>query len=292
MADNFGGNIGSVAADLFPFLLTWIGIKNIAAKGELPDSVKWSFYIGAAILVVSSIFTICKVDEYNPETYARYHGLDQDANISANFFTIIKHAPKVFWTLGIVEFFSWTGFQYLWTYGAGTVAQNIWHTTNASSAAYQAAGNWFGVLSAVEVAVAIIYGLILQKLNDRIRKPAYALGMILGALGFWGLSVAPTKLWSFIAFIGIGMCWVTINSIPFTILTNALDGKHDGTYMGLFNCWICFPQIVASVCSFALYPLLGNYMPHMLAVAAVLALIGAFAVYVVKETSVEKGDIE
>ena len=178
------GNIGSVAADLFPFLLTWIGIKNIAAKGELPDSVKWSFYIGAAILVVSSIFTICKVDEYNPETYARYHGLDQDANISANFFTIIKHAPKVFWTLGIVEFFSWTGFQYLWTYGAGTVAQNIWHTTNASSAAYQAAGNWFGVLSAVEVAVAIIYGLILQKLNDRIRKPAYALGMILGALGF------------------------------------------------------------------------------------------------------------
>ena len=286
------GNIGSVAADLFPFFLTWIGVKNIAAKGELPDSVKWSFYIGAAILVVSSIFTIWKVDEYDPETYAKYHGLDQNANISENFFTIVKHAPKVFWTLGIVEFFSWTGFQYLWTYGAGTVAQNIWHTTNVSSAAYQAAGNWFGVLSAVEVGVAIIYGLVLQKLNDRIRKPAYALGMVLGALGFWGLSVAPTKLLSFVAFIGIGMCWVTINSIPFTILTNALDGKHDGTYMGLFNCWICFPQIVASVCSFALYPLLGNYMPHMLFVAAVLALIGAFTVYVVKETSVEKGDIE
>ena len=216
------GNIGSVAADLFPFFLTWIGVKNIAAKGELPDSVKWSFYIGAAILVVSSIFTIWKVDEYDPETYAKYHGLDQNANISENFVTIVKHAPKVFWTLGIVEFFSWTGFQYLWTYGAGTVAQNIWHTTNASSAAYQAAGNWFGVLSAVEVGVAIIYGLVLQKLNDRIRKPAYALGMVLGALGFWGLSVAPTKLLSFVAFIGIGMCWVTINSIPFTILTNAL----------------------------------------------------------------------
>ena len=238
------------------------------------------------------IFAIWKVDEYDPETYAKYHGLDQNANISENFFTIVKHAPKVFWTLGIVEFFSWTGFQYLWTYGAGTVAQNIWHTTNVSSAAYQAAGNWFGVLSAVEVGVAIIYGLVLQKLNDRIRKPAYALGMVLGALGFWGLSVAPTKLLSFVAFIGIGMCWVTINSIPFTILTNALDGKHDGTYMGLFNCWICLPQIVASVCSFALYPLLGNYIPHMLVVSAVLALIGAFTVYVVKETSVEKGDIE
>ncbi|WP_076460832.1 SLC45 family MFS transporter [Limosilactobacillus caccae] len=286
------GNIGSVAANLFPFFLTWIGVENVAAKGELPDSVKLSFYLGSLILVVSSIFTIWKVDEYDPATYAKYHGLDENEEISENFFTIIKNAPKVFWTLGLVEFFSWTGFQYLWTYGTGTVAENIWHTKDAASAAYQAAGNWFGVLSAVEVAVAIIWGLVLTRLNDKLRKPAYAFGMIVGALGFWGLSVAPTRFLSFVAFIGIGICWVTINSIPFTILTNALDGKHDGTYMGLFNCWICFPQIVASVASFALFPMLGNDIPHMLVASAILALIGAFAVYAVKETSVEKGDID
>lgn len=286
------GNIGSVAADLFPFFLTWIGVTNVAAKGELPDSVKFSFYLGALILVVSSIFTIWKVDEYDPETYAKYHGLSEEDHISENFFTIVKNAPKVFWTLGLVEFFAWTAFQYLWTYGTGAVAKNIWHTTNAASAAYQAAGNWFGVLSAIEVVVAIIWGLVLTKLNDKLRKPAYSFGMLVGALGFWGLSVAPTRFLSVIAFIGIGISWVTINSIPFTILTNALDGKHDGTYMGLFNCWICFPQIVASIASFALFPLLGNDIPHMLTVAGVLCFIGIFAVYVVKETSVEKGDID
>ncbi|GIC73748.1 sugar transporter [Limosilactobacillus fermentum] len=286
------GNIGSVAADLFPFLLTWIGVTNVAAKGELPDSVKFSFYLGALILVVSSIFTIWKVDEYDPETYAKYHGLSEEDHIGENFFTIVKNAPKVFWTLGLVEFFAWAAFQYLWTYGTGTVAKNIWHTTNAASAAYQAAGNWFGVLSAIEVVVAIIWGLVLTKLNDKIRKPAYSFGMLVGALGFWGLSVAPTRFVSVIAFIGIGISWVTINSIPFTILTNALDGKHDGTYMGLFNCWICLPQIVASIASFALFPLLGNDIPHMLTVAGVLCFIGIFAVYVVKETSVEKGDID
>lgn len=286
------GNIGSVAADLFPFFLTWIGVTNVAAKGELPDSIKVSFYLGALILVVSSIFTIWKVDEYDPETYAKYHGLSEEDHISKNFFTIVKNAPKVFWTLGLVEFFAWAAFQYLWTYGTGTVAQNIWHTTNAASAAYQAAGNWFGVLSAIEVVVAIIWGLVLTKLNDKLRKPAYSFGMLVGALGFWGLSVAPTRFLSVIAFIGIGISWVTINSIPFTILTNALDGKHDGTYMGLFNCWICFPQIVASIASFALFPLLGNDIPHMLTVAGVLCFIGTFAVYVVKETSVEKGDID
>lgn len=286
------GNIGSVAADLFPFFLTWIGVTNVAAKGELPDSVKFSFYLGTLILVVSSFFTIWKVDEYDPETYAKYHGLSEEDHISENFFTIVKNAPKVFWTLGLVEFFAWTAFQYLWTYGTGTVAKNIWHTTNAASAAYQAAGNWFGVLSAIEVVVAIIWGLVLTKLNDKLRKPAYSFGMLVGALGFWGLSVAPTRFLSVIAFIGIGISWVTINSIPFTILTNALDGKHDGTYMGLFNCWICFPQIVASIASFALFPLLGNDIPHMLTMAGVLCFIGIFAVYVVKETSVEKGDID
>lgn len=286
------GNIGSVAADLFPFFLTWIGVTNVAAKGELPDSVKFSFYLGTLILVVSSFFTIWKVDEYDPETYAKYHGLSEEDHISENFFTIVKNAPKVFWTLGLVEFFAWSAFQYLWTYGTGTVAKNIWHTTNAASAAYQAAGNWFGVLSAIEVVVAIIWGLVLTKLNDKLRKPAYSFGMLVGALGFWGLSVAPTRFLSVIAFIGIGISWVTINSIPFTILTNALDGKHDGTYMGLFNCWICFPQIVASIASFALFPLLGNDIPHMLTMAGVLCFIGIFAVYVVKETSVEKGDID
>jgi maltose/moltooligosaccharide transporter len=286
------GNIGSVAADLFPFLLTWIGVTNVAAKGELPDSIKVSFYLGTLILVVSSIFTIWKVDEYDPETYAKYHGLSEEDHISENFFTIVKNAPKVFWTLGLVEFFAWSAFQYLWTYGTGTVAKNIWHTTNAASAAYQADGNWFGVLSAIEVVAAIIWGLVLTKLNDKLRKPAYSFGMLVGALGFWGLSVAPTRFLSVIAFIGIGISWVTINSIPFTILTNALDGKHDGTYMGLFNCWICFPQIVASIASFALFPLLGNDIPHMLTVAGVLCFIGIFAVYVVKETSVEKGDID
>lgn len=285
-------NIGGVIANLFPYLLTAIGITNIAAQGELPNSVKWSFYLGSIILAVSTLFTVLKVDEYDPATYAKYHGIAESNEQTHNFGTIIKNAPKVFWTLGLVEFFCWASFQYLWTYGTGTVALNIWHTTNAASAGYQEAGNWFGVLSAMETVVAIVWGLIISKLNDRTRKPAYVFGLVLGAIGFWLLGVAATKTLSVIAFIGIGIAWVTINAVPFTILTNALDGKHDGTYMGLFNSWICLPQIVASVASFALYPLLGNYMPHMLTTAAVLTVLGALAVFLVKETSVEKGEVD
>ena len=94
---------------------------------------------------------------------------------------------------------------------------------------------------------------------------------------------------SVVAFIFIGIGWVTINSIPFTILTNALDGKHDGTYIGLFNCWICLPQICASVASFALYPMFtkmshGNGSAMMILFGAIFFIIGAFTVWVVKET--------
>ncbi|MCM0583419.1 SLC45 family MFS transporter [Weissella diestrammenae] len=284
------GNIGGVVANLFPFFFTAIGVANVAAAGQLPPSVKWAFYTGAFILAISAAFTVWKVDEYDPKTYAQYHGLEEKQE-KLNLFQILAKAPKVFWTLGLVEFFCWAGFQYLWTYGTGTVAQNIWHTTNAASAGFQDAGNWFGILSAIETVAAIVWGLIITKLNNKIRKPAYSIGLVLGAIGFFMLATTHVKSLSAVAFIFLGIAWVTMNAIPFTILTNALDGKHDGTYMGLFNSWICLPQIVASVASFALYPLLGNYMPHMITVSGILFILGALAVWVIKETSVEHGDL-
>ena len=45
-------NAGSVAGFIFPFLFTWLGVKNVSPKGVVPDSVIWSFYVGAAILIV------------------------------------------------------------------------------------------------------------------------------------------------------------------------------------------------------------------------------------------------
>ena len=71
------GNIGGVIANLFPYFFTAIGVANVAAQGQLPASVKWSFYVGAIILAISAAFTVWKVDEYDTETYANYHGLDE-----------------------------------------------------------------------------------------------------------------------------------------------------------------------------------------------------------------------
>ncbi|MBC9701637.1 MAG: SLC45 family MFS transporter [Leuconostoc sp.] len=280
---NIWGSLGGVIAFVFPFILTSFGVANTAARGVVPDSVKISFYVAAAILLLSTIFTIINVKEYDPETLAYYHGFRSDDKTHESFIDILKHAPKVFWTLGIVEFFVWFGIPYMWTYSTGALSENIWHVSDPASAGYQAAGNWFGILQAVYSVVAIVVGILFQRLNDKTRKMTYYLSLIAGGLGFIIVAYGHTHVSSLIGFVLIGIGWIALISIPFTILTNALDGKHDGVYLGLFNCFICIPQIVASVASFAIFPAVGKSMAHMLAIAGVFLMIGGCLIWIVKE---------
>ena len=136
-------NAGSVAGFVFPFLFTWIGVSNIAEKGVVPDSVIWSFYIGAAILILCVIYTVAKVREWNPEEYNSYNGTDsKDAEEdNAGWITLLRKAPSTFWKVGVVQFFCWAGFLYMWNYTTGAIAETVWNTTDPSSADFQTAGN-------------------------------------------------------------------------------------------------------------------------------------------------------
>ncbi len=69
-------NAGSLVGYLFPIFFTWIGIANTAPKGQIPPSVIWSFYCGAAILILCVLYTFMKVKEMNPQEYAEFHGID------------------------------------------------------------------------------------------------------------------------------------------------------------------------------------------------------------------------
>lgn len=248
-----------------PFIMTLLGVSNTAKKGSLPHSVIWTFYLGAAVLLLTSIFTLAKVHEYNPQDYAKYHGVDIAANQEKlSFATLLKNAPKAFWQISLVQMFCWFAFQYLWTYGTGAVAKNVWNVTDPSTAGYQAAGNWFGVLSAVQSIAAVLWGMVLSKTKPNQRKTMYRLGLVLGGLGFMSVFFIHDKILLILSFALIGIGWISMNSIPFALLTTALAGKHEGAYLGLFNCSICLPQIIASVASFAIFPLIGKSMPGML----------------------------
>ena len=132
-------NAGSVAGYLFPFIFTFFGISNVAEKGVIPDSVIWSFYIGAAILILCVIYTTLKVKEWNPKEYAEYNGsLTPDSSPKgegsgdkSDWISLLRKAPSTFWKVGLVQFFCWAAFLYMWNYTTGAIAETVWEIGRA-----------------------------------------------------------------------------------------------------------------------------------------------------------------
>lgn len=278
-------NLGGVLATLLPFLLTAFGVANVAKAGEVPLSVRLAFYIGAAILLITSLFTILSVKEYDPESYARYHHIERKQHQNTpTLWALLKKAPRAFWEVSFVQLFNWFAFQYLWTYATGAIAQNVWHTTDTSSAGYQAAGNWYGILTCVQSLAAVAWGfLVLSKTSANKRKFWFRVGLAAGALGFFGVFFVHNQFLLILPFCLIGIAYLTMQTQAFSIFTTSLDGNNEGAYMGLFNCGICLPQIIASVASFAIFPLVGKSMPAMILVAGVAMVMGVFAVSAISD---------
>lgn len=276
-------NAGSLVGYVFPFLFTFLGISNVAAKGVVPDSVIYSFYIGAAILILCVIYTSVKVKEMPPKEYAEYHGLDKPLNEEkVNVVKLLRNAPKAFWTVGLVQFFSWAAFLYMWNYTNGAIAETCWQTTDPTSAGFQEAGNWVGILFAVQAIGSVVWAMALPRFSNR--KMAYALSLVLGGIGFLMIPYISDQYVLFIPYLLIGCAWAAMLAMPFTIVTNALNGSHMGAYLGLFNGTICIPQIIAAALGGVVLTLVGSAQSHMMIVAGVFLIIGAACVGIIKET--------
>lgn len=280
-------NAGSLVGYVFPFFFTFLGIANTAPEGVVPDSVIWSFYIGAAILILCVIYTTMKVKEWNPKEYNEYNGIKEDKKEEdVNWITLLTHAPSTFWKVGAVQFFCWFAFMYMWTYTNGTVASNCWDVDmlakNATATTgYQEAGNWVGILFAVQAIGSVLWAIVLPSFKNR--KLAYSLSLILGGLGFILTAFIHNQYVMFIPFVLIGCAWAAMLALPFTFVTNALEGYgHMGTYLGLFNGTICIPQIVAAALGGVVLHLVGSVQSHMMIIAGVALVIGAYAVSFIK----------
>ena len=275
-------NAGGLVGFMFPFLFAWFGIANTAPDGQVPDTVKYSFYIGAAILILCVLFTTFKVKEMPPKEYAQFHGIDPDRkeDKAPSMLALLKKAPSAFWTVGLVQFFCWAAFLYMWTYTNGAIADTVWGTTDVKSEGYQAAGNWVGILFAVQSVGSVLWALVIPKFRNI--KVAYVVSLLVGAVGFASVFFIHDKYLLFISFLLIGVAWAAMLAVPFTLLTNSLSGDHIGTYLGLFNGTICLPQIVAAACGGFILKMVGGAQVSMFIVAGVLLALGAVAVYFVK----------
>jgi len=284
-------NAGSLVGYVFPIFFTWIGIANTAPEGVIPDSVKWSFYAGAAILILCSLYTFATVKELNPQEYAEFHGIDkkkeEEKQEEPSFIKLLMDAPSAFWTVGLVQFFCWAAFMYMWTYSNGAIASNCygWDGVSAADSAFQSAGNWVGVVFAIQAVGSLLWAMFLPKLEHWTgNKGAYAISLIVGAIGFISVYFVTNQWVLFGSYALIGAAWAAMLALPFTIVTNAIKGGNMGYYLGLFNCTICIPQIVAALCGGLLLKYIcAHVQAGMLVVAGVLLILGAASVFTIKE---------
>ena len=275
-------NAGSVAGYLFPYLFAAVGIANVAAPGVVPPSVVWSFYIGAAILIFCVFYTTAKVREWAPQQYREYNPVSEEKEGKSDWFTLLKNAPSTFWKVGLVQFFCWAAFLYMWTYVVDAVAETVWNSTDSSSEGYQDAGNWTGVLYAIQAVGSVVWAALLPRFQNT--KMAYALSLVLAAIGFAMIPFVPNEYGQIIPFLLIGCGWAAMLAMPFTFVTNALYGYgHMGAYLGLFNGTICLPQIIAAICGGSILDLVGGRSSSMMIVAGVLLLCGAVCVGFIKD---------
>ena len=440
-------NAGSLVGYIAPIVLA-LFLANTAPEGEVPPTVTWAFYIGAAIMALCVIYTLAKVKELPPAEYAAYHGIDPAAKAAKEsgekkpgVLSLLVKAPKVFWTVGLVQLFCWAAFLFMWTYSTDAIANRVfkapsvervtgvtvngkevaakylfdgkipliekghlslagvnvdgklispktltvngdtiikdgavvavngvdkvsvdngvvavkgqkvmadgamvvynegivtvsqlslvkpgttltvaniatrdnatgewvldetselatapdikveakYHTVlNSASPQYQEAGNWNGVVYAIQAIAAVLWAVVLAQF--RRRKLAYSLSLLIGAVGFVSTLWISDPYLIGISYALMGCAWAAMLAMPFTILTNALNGEHIGTYLGLFNCTICLPQIVAALLGgliLGLFPVSANGAPDtvwMLGSAGVLLLLGSLAVWNIRET--------
>ncbi len=284
-------NAGNFVGFLFPIVLTWLGVSNTAPDNVVPDSVKWAFYGGSIILILCVIYTTINVKEYDPEQMARFREaeLEKEKKITGSKASTGKRAFKVFAAVALVQFFCWAAFQLMWVRSNDAVSIlgfNVDTTIPlyAKGDAYQAAGNWLGVLYAIQAVVSILWAMMIPRFKSL--KVVYALSLTIGGVGFLLLPYCSHQYLLIIPYAMSGFAWAAMLALPFTLVTNALEGNpRMGTYLGLFNCTICLPQLVIAGTDKHIFEAVGaaNNQPYMLAIAGISLLLGALSVFLIAQ---------
>lgn len=243
--------VGAVVGSWLPYVLAeWFGISKVASEGAIPDNVIFSFYIGAAVLVLAILWTVVTTKEYSPEQLNTTPHSDQEESRFSDIFRDIKHMPVTMKQLGLVQFFSWIALFGMWVFTTPAIAQHVYGVAvdDTSSVVYQDAGNWVGILFGVYNGVAMIYALLLPTIARRMgRKGTHALSLLAGGAGLISIYFITNPTMLIFPMIGIGLAWGSILAMPYAILAPALPAHKMGIYMGIFNIFITLPQIVNGV---------------------------------------------
>jgi maltose/moltooligosaccharide transporter len=280
--------LGAVVGSALPKYLADHGVNSTAPDGQVPDNVVYSFYAGAIIFVATILWTVLTTKEYSPaERKAMGFEVEPENHTVFDIFKDFKNMPEAMKQLGIVQFCSWIALFSMWVYSTPAIAHHIYGTAidDNSSKAYQDAGNQVGYIFGIYNGVSAIYALLLPAIAAKIGKKAtHAISLTCGGLGLLSIYfISDPDLLPY-CMIGVGMAWASILAMPYALLAGAIPIHKMGVYMGIFNFFITFPQIVNGVFGGLIVKYIyGSNTIYALVFAGLFMILGAFSVMFVKE---------
>jgi len=282
--------IGAVVGSWLPYILAeGFGWGKTAGEGEIPLNLIISFVVGAAILLGSILWTVLTTTEYSPEELEEFDSEELENEVVegekpslVHIFRDFASMPETMKQLGLVQFFSWFALFSMWVFTTPAIAEHVFGVAkgDTSSPLFQEAGNWVGVIFGVYNAVSAVFAFFLPKIAASMgRKKTHAISLILGGLGLISIYFIQDKYWLLLSMVGIGIAWASILAMPYAILAGSIPVKKMGVYMGIFNFFITFPQIVNGIIGGPIVKhLYGGQAIWALVTAGIFMLLGAWSV--------------
>ncbi len=284
--------VGAVIGSWLPYVFAnWLGITKIAQKGHVPNNLLFSFYAGGVVLIACIFWTVIKTKEYPPDEYASFYSDEVEDKIQksgvAEIFSDLVNMPKTMKQLGIVQFFSWFALFSMWVFTTPAIVDHVYHlkASDTSSVAYNNAGNWVGVLFGIYNAVSAMYALLLPRIvRYTSRKKTHAFSLIMGGIGLISIFFIQNDYLLILPMVGIGLAWGSILAMPYAILSTSIPAKKIGVYMGIFNFFITFPQIVNGIIGGPVVKYFYNgHSIYALVMAGMFMFLAAIAVLFVQD---------
>jgi maltose/moltooligosaccharide transporter len=243
--------LGAVVASALPYRFSnWFGISHVASEGGVPDSVKWSFYIGGLAYFSAVMWTVFNTNEYPPDDIEKLKAENNSRSLWAGLlesFKGILEMPKTMVQLAFVQFFSWFALFALWIYTTSAVTSHIYGTTDTASSAYNEGADWVGICFAVYNGIAAFAAFLLPVIaRETSRKMTHLLSLVAGGIGLISIFFIKDHNLLLVSMIGVGIAWASILSMPYAMLSGTLPAERMGYFMGVFNFFIVIPQIIAA----------------------------------------------
>ncbi|PRD47097.1 MFS transporter [Sphingobacterium haloxyli] len=287
--------LGAVVGSWLPYVFAeYLHVPAEGGGGVVPQNVIYSFYFGAFVLIATILWTVFTTKEYTPKELQSFVGEEEteaepqssaDHSLGA-ILQDFKRMPRTMKKLGWVQFFSWFALFMMWVYMTPAIAEHVFYKMDGErSRLYAQAGNWVGVLFGVYNGVSAVYAMFLPRLANRFgRTKVHAIGLIIGGVSLISILFISSPNILLLTMLGVGIAWGSILSMPYAILSDSLPVRKMGVYMGIFNFFITFPQIVCGFFGGMIIKYFFDSQPiYGIMLGGMFMLLGAISVWRIKE---------